>query len=340
MEIFKRVKAINGAAKLETQKAVQVKNIREDFAAHFRDSIDFQSDTLVNDKQQILIVSQNKSVVTEKKFWTYPGEYVYLGDVVDCFNCKWLITQIDPNDEICVKGIMEQCNREICWQNPHTKEIVSRWVTMTKPYYSNLEESNQITTSKRMYKVQIPYDSETALFDNGKRFMLEVIDGEPKTYRITSVDISTKRYQMHNTLQGFITLQIEQDQYNELTDNVDLMVCDYIDPAADSEADDKGIECSIGYSGNAELRIGGRPKKFTAIFRGSNNAEIALSPVWEVQTLDEFKQYLEITKSASDLYIKVLNTGVLMETSNVKIKLHDSENLYSSELNCKVVALI
>lgn len=338
LNFYQRARAINGASVNGSKKEVDLDRLRRDFARHFKDTIDYQPDALVNNVPQRLIVSKNKSVVTEKRFWTYPGEQAQLGDVVDCFNSKWLVTEVDPNDDICVTGKLEQCNREICWQNPHTKEIIYRWVTMSRPYYSNLEETDQISRSKRMYKVQIPYDSETALFDNGKRFMLEIIDGDPKTYRITSVDISTNRYQMHGAIQGFIVLQIEQDQYNELTDNVELMVCDYIDP--NDDIIDTVLECNILYTGSAELKLGGQPKKFSAEFLDENGQGVALTPVWEVQTLDEFRQYLTVEDKNGVLYVSVSSDGVIMETSVVKIVLSSEDGTYKDELSCKVVALI
>ena len=339
MNFYEKARAINGARVNDTNKDVWLDKLRRDFKKHFMDTTDYQPNALVNDKPQKLIVSKNKSVVTEKKFWTYPGEEVRLGDVVDCYNCKWLITEIDPNDEICVTGKMEQCNREICWQNPHTREIIYSWVTMTRPYYSNLNEGQQITMSKRMYKIQIPYNEETALFDNGKRFMLEVIDGEPKTYRITSVDISTERFQMHGTLQGFIVLQVEQDQYNELVDNAELMICDYISPE-EPEVNNPNIKCEITYTGEPELKIGGQPKIFNAIFKNSKNQEIEATSVWEVQMIEEFKDYVEIKEEDNSLSVGILNTGRLLEGTFIKIVLHDKENQNFDEVECKVVALL
>lgn len=338
MNWYDRARAINGAYANNSNKEVRLDKLRYDFKKHFMDTTDYQPDALVNNKHQRLIVSNNKNVVTEKKFWTYPGETVQLGDVVDCFNCKWLITEIDPNNEICITGKMEQCNREISWQNPHTKKIISSWVTMSKPYFSNLDEGVQITTSKRMYKMQIPYNEETALFDNGKRFMLEVIDGEPKTYRITSVDISTQRFQMHGTLQGFISLQIEQDQYNELKDNAELMICDYVAP--DEPVVDVGISCKIEYIGEPELKIGGQPKIFTAIFENTNGQRVESVPIWEVICVEEFEKYVDYKQDGDTLSVAILSEGVLLEGTVVKIKLHDIDNTYSDELDCKVVALI
>ena len=79
--------------------------------------------------------------------------------------------------------------------------------------------------SQREYKVEMPFDDETALIDLDKRFMLEIINGEPKTYVTTSVDQSTERYELHGKTQGFLVLNIRQDQYNSKTDNAEKMIC-------------------------------------------------------------------------------------------------------------------
>lgn len=49
----------------------------------------------------------------------------------------------------------------------------------------------------------------------------------PRTY---SVDQSTERYELHGKTQGFLVLNIRQDQYNSKTDNAEKMICDYFEP--------------------------------------------------------------------------------------------------------------
>lgn len=153
---------------------------------------------------------------------------------------------------------MELCNRQIQWQNPITGEIVSRWATLSKPYYANNKEIVMTSLSQREYKVQMPFDDETALIDLDKRFMLEIINGEPKTYVTTSVDQSTERYELHGKTQGFLVLNIRQDQYNSKTDNAEKMICDYFEPNKSDEPDaDSQVTATIKYAGKPEVRVGG-----------------------------------------------------------------------------------
>ena len=69
------------------------------------DSIDYEPNTLVNGTKQSLLVSKNKSIVTEKKVRTLPGEDIPLGAIIDCYNCKWIVTEIDANRELCVRAM-------------------------------------------------------------------------------------------------------------------------------------------------------------------------------------------------------------------------------------------
>ena len=153
MDFYTRARAVGGAAKMSNKKDVKIAFAKRDFAAHFKDSVDYEDNTLVNGLSQKLVVSRSNSVAKEKKIWAYPGDSLNLGDIVDCYNCKWLVTEIEPNDEIFLRGKMELCNRQIQWQNPITGEIVSRWATLSKPYYANNKELVMTSLSQREYKV-------------------------------------------------------------------------------------------------------------------------------------------------------------------------------------------
>lgn len=181
--------------------------------------------TLVDGEPKKMIVSSTQ-VLNEKTFVLMPGDTIKIGDIVVWENLHWLVVELDFDNTIAYKGRIAQCNRQIRWQNPVTKDIIERWCLMTKPYTSNVTNGTQISVSNREYKVQIPYDDETKLVDLDKRFMLELINGKPRTYSCTSVDQQTNVYQ--DLENGFIVWNLSQDEACHPNDNVDLMVCDYI----------------------------------------------------------------------------------------------------------------
>lgn len=181
--------------------------------------------TLVDGELKKMIVSSTQ-VLNEKTFVLMPGDTIKIGDIVVWENLHWLVVELDFDNTIAYKGRISQCNRQIRWQNPATKDIIERWCLMTKPYTSNVTNGTQISVSNREYKVQIPYDDETKLVDLDKRFMLELINGKPRTYSCTSVDQQTNVYQ--DLENGFIVWNLSQDEACHPNDNIDLMVCDYV----------------------------------------------------------------------------------------------------------------
>lgn len=88
MDFYTRARAVGGAAKMSNKKDVKIAFAKRDFAAHFKDSIDYEDNALVNGLPQKLVVSRSNSIAKEKKIWAYPGDSLNLGDIVDCYNCK------------------------------------------------------------------------------------------------------------------------------------------------------------------------------------------------------------------------------------------------------------
>lgn len=257
-------------------KDAQVARLREDFARHFRDSIDYEPDTKINDRPQQLIVSVNKNDRNRKSIIAFPGETFHTGDIVDCYGAKWLITEVDQNKQIYTSGEMQRCNRQLIWQNPKTRKVHSRWVTVEKPYYYNTDQREILTVSTREFKVQVAYDEETSLIDMDKRFMLEIIGDLPRTYTVTSVDSMTERYHENGIIHGFIVLNVKQDLYNPLTDNKELMVCNYIDPSeTGGVTSPPPHRIDFSYNGSPTIRQGGSRKRFDAVLynKGQVDAE-------------------------------------------------------------------
>lgn len=319
-------------------KDARVARLQRDFAQHFTDSIDYQPDTLINGSEQPLIVSKNKSNSNEKKIYAYPGQTFYPGDVVDCYNAKWLVTFVDQNNEVYTSGVMELCNRELIWQNRETGEIIKRWITAEKPYYANIYEAEVLTVSTREFKIQVAYDEETAQIDLDKRFMLEIVGGKPRTYNVTCVDTVTERYYQSGTIRGFLVLNVRQDLYNPETDNAELMICDYIDPqsySTDTTPATNKTYIKIDCNGTHTIRQGGSAKTFTVhFFNGST--EIATSPItWDVQFDSVFNDKILSTINPTDVQLQALD---YVELQGAKITLTASDGTLSDSMEIEVTA--
>ena len=147
-------------------------------------------EVLVDEVPQYLFIGRTPNN-TQMTFNTLPDESIELGMVVLWEGSHWLVVECLRDDDMTYHGKIELCNRQLVWQNPDTREIIKRWCVITKPYYSNLYESDHVITTTREFKIQLPYDFESSLIDLDKRFILDVINGRPRVYKCASVDANT-----------------------------------------------------------------------------------------------------------------------------------------------------
>ena len=133
--------------------------------------------------------------------------------------------------------------------------------------------------------------------------MLEIIGKTPRTYRLTSVDSMTERYDYNGETSGFLVINVEQDAYNPKTDNSELMICDYVTDNSTSAPAEKGIF----YTGTKEIKAGGPHKKFAATLNEVKDPTVT----WSIDMDDNLKQYKELSliHILSQEYVYLEDTG-------------------------------
>lgn len=278
-------------------KEVYIEKIQHSPSFH---TVDVDGETM---SLQINSTQQNN----KKTFCTMPDERVSLGQIVTWNDMHWLVTEIDFDDTLYLTGTIEQCNRQIIWQNQQTGEIIKRWCVATKPYYSNLSEDKTVTISTREFKIMLPYDDESILVDLDRRLLLEKINNHPKAYKITSVDSVTNRYEdLEETGSGFLVWNVTQDQFDANKDNAELMVADYIEFTNLGSNNDESIsvtKCVIEGVNYIKAGIGSR----TYICNCFDNNEIVDKKInWEVQCeKDDFTSYIHADAEGNRLTLKV-----------------------------------
>ena len=273
----------------------------------------------------------SSTVMNQKIIHTLPGEDFSIGSIVYWSKSHWLITERDAEDEITVRGRIQICQKQITWQDDNTHEIRSLWATVEKPYYSNLEENKYMSYSTREFRIQMPFDEYSANLNIGKRLMLEIVNGVPKTYRITSIDQMTSRIDYNGEQVGFLSFNVEQDLYNPDTDNVEKMICDYvpIDAATDDtpeityppvEENEPEYKLSIEFTGAPTIQTGGFGKLFTAKIDG----ELCESAEWSL-TGDHVPDDIHFKNAASSV-----------SNSKCKIVCADNPKLIGTQLTLMV----
>ena len=278
--------------------------------------------TLVDGELKKMIVSSTQ-VLNEKTFVLMPGDTIKIGDIVIWENLHWLVVELDFDNTIAYKGRIAQCNRQIRWQNPVTKDIIERWCLMTKPYTSNVTNGTQISVSNREYKVQIPYDDETKLVDLDKRFMLELINGKPRTYSCTSVDQQTNVYQ--DLENGFIVWNLSQDEAGRPGDNAELMICDYVEPEENLPS---SVKASI--TGMDVLRAGLGEFEYT--LDSESDVDVVS---WHISVQDEMREYIHMSESG----IHSVYLSAAVQAIGALIEIYVTDRL-GDEIARKVVEVV
>lgn len=284
-------------------------------------------------KRNVNVISADSSNYRWIK--TLPGEDIKVGSIVLYMNSHWLITERYPDEEVTIKGKIQICQKEIKWQDNDSLQIISRWATVEKPYYSNISENNTISYSTREFKIQTTFDEYSSKLNIGKRLMLEIIDGEPKTYKIVSVDQMTGRVDYNGELVGFLIFNVEQDLYNPETDNSDLMICDYIKENSDPSPIEK---FEITFSGSPTIKSGGFGKRFSIDLDDTineNNVEwtIDIDPSLDGKIYFENKSTTFIGKSC------LLKCEFYKELIGKIFKLNASLNWNQDQVELEVVDL-
>ena len=270
-------RAIHNSTGLKYAKDAKVVEYQSRFAADFDSSINVEHDVLRNGIPQDFIIVPTR---TGCNLWARPGETFNIGDIIYFNTLHWLVTDVNFGDSLNRSGSMVRCNRQIRWQNRKTGKIISRWCLAEKPYSTNVTDALSIGTSNREYKIQLSYDDETMQVDLDRRFLLEIIDGTPRAYKLVSVDTLTNRYEDIDG--GFLIWNMEQTEYNPSEDNAELMIADYFQPNEIKESENGKLSCFI--EGRTTIREG-FSRTYTAFFRDIDSADMneTVEAVWSVQ---------------------------------------------------------
>ena len=270
-------RAIHNAAGLKHAEEAKVVEYQIRFARDFDSSINVEHGVLRNGNPQDFIIVPTQ---TGCNLWARPGETFNIGDIIYFNALHWLVTDVNFGDSLNRSGSMVRCNRQIRWQNRKTGEIISRWCLAEKPYSTNVTDALTIGTSNREYKIQLSCDEETMQVDLDRRFLLEVIDGTPKAYKLVSVDTLTNRYE--DIAGGFLIWNMEQTEYNPLEDNAELMIANYFSPNEVREKEKEKLSCFI--EGRNTIREG-FSRTYTASFYDIDDVDMdeTVEAVWSVQ---------------------------------------------------------
>lgn len=318
-------RAIQGLVGSKTNAEAKIAETQRDFNDRFAESINYVNNATRNGQtQEFLIVEQSQD---KYQLFTRPNEDVKMGDMILWNNIHWLVTDIAFNNTIVNYAIIEPCNRKVIWQNKKG-QIIERWCVATKPYSANMRSENIVSTPTGRYNLRVSYDDETQAIDIGKRFMLEVVNGIPKCYKIEFADILSYYYA---DMGGCIEWTIVSDEYNANRDNISKQICDYT-PVVPNTQRIQPMSCFI--DGIPELKYGGE-RRLKSVFYNELCQPIDVESEWEVNLpntkyyhFEQQDNYLVLSCSPREQLIGDI----------IHVKLSDKDSKYKShEIDVKIV---
>lgn len=185
-------------------------------------------------QQTVLILNQREDVAI-KKICALPGESLPHGGLVEFAGSKWLITDLDANDEVYVSGKMHRCNYLLKWLN-HKGEVIERWCIVedgTKYLIGEKTESMMAIGDARI-AITLGKDDDTAELGRGKRFLVDDESSQDVlAYKITKPNRLFNIYE-NKGVYRFILNEVNVTD----ADNKDLRIADYFNQVCRK---DKGV---------------------------------------------------------------------------------------------------
>ena len=302
-------------------------------------------DVLIDGEPQNVVITSSTEKY-HKKINALPGERIYAGSIVEWNNSHFIITDTDVEDEVYQSGEMYRCNVYLKWQN-ETGEIVGRYGYSEdiSQFASGIIDAKVMMGIETTYVIKFPCDSETIKLKRDKRFLLDIVTDEPNAYILTKRNVISGNWtageigdEEFDGKDKVLALTLSQTQLSD-KDNCELMIADYVDP---SEIGDQSVtegQCSIVYSGEPQVKVGGSYKTFTATFTDADGNVIDVEPTWTLTTLKpEYDGNFKTIITENKIKIKADNV-LAMIGDQLLLEVSDPTGTMTAQIYVKVVSL-
>lgn len=295
-------------------------SLKKQFNDNFDKSPDYEQFTLFNGvlKESLVIATKKDN---QKKIKVRPDDTFQLGQIVDCYDTKWLITSIDSKIDFVTSGLMMECNWLFKWQDSSGNILTRNSVVLNASQYnSGIDGNKTITLGSNQFMVYLPLDEDTLKLTYDKRVFID--NNYQIPYKITRPDNVSTSYNGN----GLICLIMSQDVLSD-EDRPDLGLCNYFVPTPPQPS----TTCEITYAKSPTIYIGGNAKTFTAVFKDSDgNILTDISAIWstDISVADQTK-ILFMDKENNTCTLKAVNDNSLIGKV-VRLSVKNSDNTLSS----------
>jgi len=257
-----------------SQRERELNRLKNDILKTSRQTLSFKNVLINNIERNLIIDTGNQTYI--KEFKTLPNEVIFVGDIVDWTNNKWLVLSADSDDEIYIDGIMQQCNYVLKWQD-ETNKIIERNIVSKDNSGNGEKDDKEFIISENQLSILIPFDTDTVELKEGKRFFVDNNPIKKSVYRLTKIDNTS--HVLNG--KGYISLVVTKDQFNDSVDRSDLELCDYTIPSPVTTIPTEN-HIKLDFK-TTSLYVGGNYKTVTAtVVNTDGNVVLTSGFTWEV----------------------------------------------------------
>lgn len=249
----------------------------------FRSSINRVNDAKRNGVVQPMIITSSE-VKYKYNITVMPGDELYPGDMIEAYGEHMIVVNTRYLTPTYKVGLAWLCNVKFRFQN-FTPDVIERYAVLDSGVYSTtVGTDGTVTYMKRQFKIYMSSDPDTDKIYIDKRLATGTMYDQNgneilESYRITGRTKHTKGN--YGDGAHLLELSAKSSESVGTRDNIELLICDYIEPGADeTQTDVTLLPCEI--KGRTNIAIGGN-RTYTAVFYdiGGNVVQID-DVVWSV----------------------------------------------------------
>lgn len=309
-------KAIQGAAGADSAQEVLIRETKENLALGMASSIG-SAELKRNGEKQSFIISQT-DVRHKYEITAYPDEELYVGDVIDYMDEKWIVIETRIGSPLQKTGLMWLCNINLSFQNG-THDIITRPAVLDSGVYSTTKNGNaELQYVDKQFKLYLPYDDDTKKIFVDKRIAVDTRydkHGQEilEVYDVTGINRIANNF---GTGSHLLVCELRSGVYSKEHDNIEFLICDYIVFNSKNKKDVK-VPCEI--IGRKTIKIG---TKKTYISKFSDDEAVAH---WTYSA----PSGVECSVVSNDISISVEDNDDLIGQL-IQLTLTDENNAYKS----------
>lgn len=168
-----------------TKHDMWVNHSRDSLRRRMYDSPACHIVTIDGVEQAITVTHRDK--LYQKRICAMPGESLRHGGLVEFAGNRWLITEVDADNEVYERGIMLQCNHVLRWISKDGR-LIEKWcyVEDGTKYLIGEFSDRLMSIGDARIALTIGKDEDTVELSRGLRFLIDDMDSDNVTaYQIT-----------------------------------------------------------------------------------------------------------------------------------------------------------